>query len=96
MRQAQQQVDEIFAELDELRRKMQQQADFQAINDAKVSARKHMNAAQGGPAPAGGSPEPETLSRPLWPETGWSCLARTAATVVQVNGDGSLVLQAER
>ena len=95
VRQAQQQVDEIFAELDELRRKMQQQADFQAINDAKVSARKHMNAAQEALHLREETPEPETSSRPI--ATGDRVElpgVRTAATVVQVNGDGSLVLQA--
>ena len=95
VRQAQQQVDEIFAELDELRRKMQQQADFQAINDAKVSARKHMNAAQEALHLREETPEPETPSRPIVAGDRVELPGvRTAATVVQVNGDGSLVLQA--
>ena len=95
VRQAQQQVDEIFAELDELRRKMQQQADFQAINDAKVSARKHMNAAQETLHLREDTPEPETPSRPIAAGDRVELPGvRTAATVVQVNGDGSLVLQA--
>ena len=95
VRQAQQQVDEIFAELDELRRKMQQQADFQAINEAKVSARKHMNAAQEALHLREETPEPETPSRPIAAGDRVELPGvRTAATVVQVNGDGSLVLQA--
>ena len=95
VRQAQQQVDEIFAELDELRRKMQQQADFQAINDAKVSARKHMNAAQEALHLREEAPEPETPSRPIVAGDRVELPGvRTAAMVVQVNGDGSLVLQA--
>ena len=95
VRQAQQQVDEIFAELDELRRKMQQQADFQAINDAKVSARKHMNAAQEALHLREETPEPETPPRPIVAGDRVELPGvRTAATVVQVNGDGSLVLQA--
>ena len=95
VRQAQQQVDEIFAELDELRRKMQQQADFQAINDAKVSARRHMNAAQEALHLREETPEPETPSRPIAAGDRVELPGvRTAATVVQVNGDGSLVLQA--
>ena len=95
VRQAQQQVDEIFAELDELRRKMQQQADFQAINDAKVSARKHMNAAQEALHLREETPEPETPSQPIAAGDRVELPGvRTAATVVQVNGDGSLVLQA--
>ena len=95
VRQAQQQVDEIFAELDELRRKMQQQADFQAINDAKVSARKHMNAAQEALHLREETPEPETPSRPIAAGDRVELPGvRTAATVVQVNGDGSLALQA--
>ncbi len=95
VRQAQQQVDEIFAELDELRRKMQRQADFQAINDAKVSARKHMNAAQEVLHLREETPEPETPSRPIAAGDRVELPGvRTAATVVQVNGDGSLALQA--
>ena len=95
VRQAQQQVDEIFAELDELRRKMQQQADFQAINDAKVSARKHMNAAQEALHLREETPELEIPSRPIAAGDRVELPGvRTAATVVQVNGDGSLVLQA--
>ena len=95
VRQAQQQVDEIFAELDELRKKMQQQADFQAINDAKVSARKHMNAAQEALHLREETPEPEKPSRPIVAGDRVELPGvRTAATVVQVNGDGSLVLQA--
>ena len=95
VRQAQQQVDEIFAELDELRKKMQQQADFQAINDAKVSARKHMNAAQEALHLREETPEPEAPSRPIVAGDRVELPGvRTAATVVQVNGDGSLVLQA--
>lgn len=95
VRQAQQQVDEIFAELDALRRKMQQQADFQAINDAKVSARKHMNAAQEALHLREETPEPEKPSRPIVAGDRVELPGvRTAATVVQVNGDGSLVLQA--
>ena len=95
VRQAQQQVDEIFAELDALRKKMQQQADFQAINDAKVSARKHMNAAQEALHLREEAPEPEKPSRPIVAGDRVELPGvRTAATVVQVNGDGSLVLQA--
>ena len=83
VRQAQQQVDEIFAELDELRRKMQQQADFQAINDAKVSARKHMNAAQEALHLREETPEPETPSRPIVAGDRVELPGvRTAATVV--------------
>ncbi len=95
VRQAQQQVDEIFAELDELRKKMQQQAGFQAINDAKVSARKHMNAAQEALHLREETPEPEAPSRPIVAGDRVELPGvRTAATVVQVSGDGSLILQA--
>ena len=95
VRQAQQQVDEIFAELDALRKKMQQQADFQAINDAKVSARKHMNTAQEALHLREETPEPEKPSRPIAAGDRVELPGvRTTATVVQVNGDGSLVLQA--
>ena len=96
VRQAQQQVDEIFAELDALRKKMQQQADHQAINDAKVSAKKHLHAAEDALHLREETAEPEIA--PTRPIVAGDLVelpgVRTAATVVQVNGDGSLVLQA--
>ena len=96
VRQAQQQVDEIFAELDALRKKMQQQADHQAINDAKVSAKKHLHAAEDALHLREETAEPEMA--PTRPIVAGDLVelpgVRTAATVVQVNGDGSLVLQA--
>ena len=95
VRQAQQQVDEIFAELDALRKKMQQ-ADHQAINDAKVSAKKHLHAAEDALHLREETAEPEMA--PTRPIVAGDLVelpgVRTAATVVQVNGDGSLVLQA--
>ena len=96
VRQAQQQVDEIFAELDALRKKMQQQADHQAINDAKVSAKKHLHAAEDALHLWEETAEPEMA--PTRPIVAGDLVelpgVRTAATVLQVNGDGSLVLQA--
>ena len=96
VRQAQQQVDEIFAELDALRKKMQQQADHQAINDAKVSAKKHLHAAEDALHLREEPAEPEMA--PTRPIVAGDLVelpgVRTAATVLQVNGDGSLVLQA--
>ena len=96
VRQAQQQVDEIFAELDALRKKMQQQADHQAINDAKVSAKKHLHAAEDALHLRDETAEPEMA--PTRPIVAGDLVelpgVRTAATVLQVNGDGSLVLQA--
>ena len=96
VRQAQQQVDEIFAELDALRKKMQQQADHQAINDAKVSAKKHLHAAEDALHLREETAEPEmTPTRPIVAGDLVELPGvRTAATVLQVNGDGSLVLQA--
>ena len=98
VRQAQQQVDEIFAELDALRKKMQQQADHQAINDAKVSAKKHLHAAEDALHLREETVEPEMA--PTRPIVAGDLVelpgVRTAATVLQVNGDGSLVLQAGR
>ena len=97
VRQAQQQVDEIFAELDALRKKMQQ-ADHQAINDAKVSAKKHLHAAEDALHLREETAEPERA--PTRPIVAGDLVelpgVRTAATVLQVNGDGSLVLQAGR
>ena len=96
VRQAQQQVDEIFAELDALRKRMQQQADHQAINDAKVSAKKHLHAAEDALHLREETAEPEMA--PTRPIVAGDLVelpgVRTAATVLQVNGDGSLVLQA--
>lgn len=95
VRQAQQQVNEIFAELDELRRQMQKQADFQRINDAKVSAKKHLRAAEDALHLREEIAEPVVNARPIavgdlveLPGV------RAAATVLQVSSDGTLQLQA--
>ena len=98
VRQAQAQVDAIFQELDQLRRQQQKQADFQQMNDARVSVRKHMNAAEEAlHLREEQTPEPAAPARPI--EKGDVVElpgVRTAATVLSVQADGSLVLQAGR
>ena len=46
VRQAQAQADEIFAQLDQLRRQQQKQINFQELNDAKAAVRHSLNQAQ--------------------------------------------------
>ena len=51
VRQAQQQAEQVFAELDQLR-KQQQRADYQTVNDGKADVRRRLKEARGGAAPA--------------------------------------------
>ena len=46
VRQAQQQAEEIFAQLDQLRKEQQKQANVQALNDAKAAVRHHLKTAE--------------------------------------------------
>lgn len=96
VREAQQRSDEIFAELEALRKEQQRQANFQSVNDAKASVRRNLKAAEDALHMREKVAEPElTPSRPF--QVGDLAElpgVRTAATVVSVNNDGTLQLQA--
>ena len=96
VRQAQAQADEIFAQLDQLRRQQQKQLSFQELNDAKAAVRHSLNQAQEALHLRSEPQEPVyTPSRPI--EVGDLVElpgVKMAASVLAVNNDGTLLLQA--
>ena len=93
VRQAQQQADQVFAELDQLR-KQQQRADYQTVNDGKVDVRRRLKEAALHQHDEAAEPIPAP-SRPIAAgDTVELAGVRTAAAVLAVNGDGTLLLQA--
>ena len=96
VRQAQAQADEIFAQLDQLRRQQQKQLSFQELNDAKAAVRHSLNQAQDALHIHDQPQEPVyTPSRPI--DVGDLVElpgVKMAASVLAVNNDGTLLLQA--
>lgn len=96
VRQAQAQADEIFAQLDQLRRQQQKQLSFQELNNAKAAVRHSLNQAQDALHIHDQPQEPVyTPSRPI--EVGDLVElpgVKMAASVLAVNNDGTLLLQA--
>ena len=95
VRQAQQQADQVFAELDQLR-KQQQRADYQTVNDGKADVRRRLKEAEAALHQHDEAAEPiPAPSRPIAAgDTVELAGVRTAAAVLAVNGDGTLLLQA--
>ena len=94
VQQAQRQADTVFAELEELRR--QQQADYQTVNDRKADIRRRLNEAETALHQRDDTAEPiPAPTRPIAVgDTVELSGVRTGATVLTVNGDGTLLLQA--
>ena len=94
VQQAQRQADAVFAELEQLRR--QQRADYQSVNDRKADIRRRLNEAESELHRRDGSAEPiPAPTRPIAVgDTVELSGVRTGATVLAVNGDGTLLLQA--
>ena len=94
VQQAQRQADEVFAELEQLRR--QQRADYQSVNDRKADIRRRLNEAESELHRRDGSAEPiPAPTRPIAVgDTVELSGVRTGAMVLAVNGDGTLLLQA--
>ena len=95
VRQAQQQAEQVFAELDQLR-KQQQRADYQTVNDGKADVRRRLKEAEAALHQHDDDQEPiPAPSRPIAVgDTVELAGVRTAAAVLAVNGDGTLLLQA--
>ena len=95
VRQAEQQTEAIFAELDEMRKKQQKAADTQAMNDAKAALRHRLNEAK---EALHEKEEEELLFTPARPIAVGDTVeipgVRQGAAVLNVNADGTLLLLA--
>ena len=98
VRQAQQQAEEVFAQLDQLRKEQQKQANVQALNDAKAAVRHYLKTAEEQLHLRDEEQEPAyTPPRPIAVDDQVELPGvKMAATVLAVNGDGTLLLQAGR
>ena len=96
IRQAQEKAEEIFAQLDELQRRQQQQVSYQQLNDARAALRHQLKEAEDQLREKDEPAEPEyTPSRPIAAGDLVELPGvKMPATVVAVNGDGTLLLQA--
>ena len=95
IQQARDASDQVFAELKDMRRQQRKEDNWQAVNDRRAAARHLLNEAErgiGGPAPEEDVPPP---TRPaVAGDTVELVSMGTKATVIAVNKDGSLQLQA--
>ena len=95
VQQAQMQTERIFAELDELRKQQAKQANHQSLNEAKAGIRRNLNEAHDALYAREKDAPEEAPSRPIAVGDMVELSGvRTAATVLNVNSDGSLLLQA--
>jgi len=94
IRDAQAQADAIFAQLEELRKAQQKHDNFQQINDARVAVRHSLKMAD----ELLQKRDEEPIARPSRPIAEGDLVelpgVKTAAAVLHVNGDGTLLLQA--
>ncbi len=95
VREAQQKTEEIFAQLEELRKQQTRAANFQQVNDAKAAIRHDLKEAEAVLHSRDQEPETPAPSRPIAVgDLVELAGVKTAATVLNVNGDGSMLLQA--
>ena len=95
VREAQQKTEEIFAQLEELRKQQTRAANFQQVNDAKAAIRHDLKEAEAVLHSWDQEPEAPAPSRPITVgDLVELAGVKTAATVLNVNGDGSMLLQA--
>ena len=95
VREAQQKTEEIFAQLDELRKQQTRAANFQQMNDAKAAIRHDLKEAEAVLHSRDEEAEAPAPSRPIAVgDLVGLAGVKTAATVLNVNGDGSMLLQA--
>ncbi|MBQ9974767.1 MAG: endonuclease MutS2 [Oscillospiraceae bacterium] len=87
--------DQVFAELKDMRRQQARQDNWQAVNDRRAEARRLLNEAERG---IGGAQPEQELPPPTRPavqgDTVELVSMGTKATVISVNKDGTLQLQA--
>ena len=95
VREAQQKTEEIFAQLEELRKQQTRAANFQQVSDAKAAIRHDLKEAEAVLHSRDQEPEAPAPSRPIAVgDLVELAGVKTAATVLNVNGDGSMLLQA--
>ena len=95
VREAQQKTEEIFDQLEELRKQQTRAANFQQVNDAKAAIRHDLKEAEAVLHSRDQEPEAPAPSRPIAVgDLVELAGVKTAATVLNVNGDGSMLLQA--
>ena len=95
IQQARDASDQVFAELKDMRRAQMKQDNWQQVNDRRVAARQLLNEAERG---IGGPATEEDVPPPTRPAVAGDTVELvsmgTKATVIAVNKDGSLQLQA--
>jgi DNA mismatch repair protein MutS2 len=96
VRQAQQKADEVFAQLDEMQRRARRQTDYQAANEARTAVRRSLKEAEEQLHDREQVAEPALApSRPIRVDDMVELPGvKTPATVLAVNDDGTLLLQA--
>ena len=95
VREAQQKTEEIFDQLEELRKQQTRAANFQQVNDTKAAIRHDLKEAEAVLHSRDQEPEAPAPSRPIAVgDLVELAGVKTAATVLNVNGDGSMLLQA--
>ncbi len=88
-------ADEAFREIEEMRRQAASDTDWQRLNEAKAKLRQGLNEAQDKVAPERSAPVERKATRPAVKGDTVEILSiGTKATVLEVNPDGSLQLQA--
>ena len=94
IQQARDASDQVFAELKDMRRQQRKEDNWQAVNDRRAAARHLLNEAERGI----GGPAPEEVPPPTRPAVAGDTVELvsmgTKASVISVNKDGSLQLQA--
>ncbi len=87
-------ADQVFKELNDMRRRQEKEADWQAVNDQRSALRRSLNEAEGrlGRRPEEPAPPPTRPAKAG--DTVELIRMGTQATVLAVNKDGSLQLQA--
>ena len=94
IQQARDASDRVFAELKDMRRRQRKEDDWQAVNDRRAEARRLLNEAERGIGPAREEEVPPPTRPAVAGDTVELVSMGTKASVIAVNKDGSLQLQA--
>ena len=94
IQQARDASDRVFAELKDMRRRQRKEDDWQAVNDRRAEARRLLNEAERGIGPVREEEVPPPSRPAVAGDTVELVSMGTRASVIAVNKDGSLQLQA--